>query len=95
MANSHCIKSLYLTQDCGADKHCLHVYNMLGGCRSKHTILCAISHNQKVADEGELRLLLGQLAHFQAASLCVFFYVFCFLFYFFFLFHIQSSESRM
>lgn len=92
MANSHCIKSLYLTQDCGAHKHCLHVYNVLGGCRSKHTMLCAISHNQKVADEGELRLLLGQLAHFQAASLCVLFYVFFFFFLSFF--HIQSSESR-
>ena len=47
----------------------LHVYNMLAGCRSKRTMLRVILHNQKVAAEGELRFLLGQLARFQAASL--------------------------
>jgi len=47
----------------------LCVYNMLGGCRSKRMMLRVTSRHQKVADEGELRFLLGRLAHFQAAFL--------------------------
>lgn len=45
----------------------LRVYSLLAGCRSKHTMLQVVLHNQKVAAEGELRFLL--LAHFEAASL--------------------------
>lgn len=63
----------------------LCVYNMLGGCRSKCPMLCVISLKQNVADEGELRFLLGWLVHFQAASL----EAFCWFF-----FYLQSSVSR-
>lgn len=47
----------------------MRVYPMLAGCWSKCMMLRVVLHHQKVAAEGELRFLLGRLAHFQAASL--------------------------
>lgn len=53
----------------------LPIYNMLAGCRFRHTMLCVILHNQNVAAESECGFLWSWLEYFQVDPLQAFFYL--------------------